>query len=264
MLSGEHMIRKLLFASFCFIALASITDSAHADDMVLMETPVKVTATLHSLIDGSTEARVAVHNGPVAQLVSTTLSGINSTNATNLLRKQISWHEPYLLVHSACNINSVRRCGGDVVFKLTDSKVIRLGDFVASENPTFTNNRFYDSYDKLDERVSFTIVMKDIDDALQVDPALTWSANTSVWKIRAAHIASTQPARDWSDLEWEKYFDAVLNNAALARYCNRSDELQSLLDTVNPVLDADHRRTLADELSKVIPLEKPKGWRKAY
>jgi len=262
MLSGEFMIRKLWLAGFCFIGVSAAI--ARADDIVLMESPVKVTATLHPLLEGGTEARIAVHNGPVAQLVSSTLNGASSTNAGSVLRKQISWRDPYLLVHSSCSINSVRRCGGDVVFKVTDGKVIRLGDFLVTDNPTLINGRFYDSYDKLGEPVDFTIVMTDVDDALQVEPVWTWSANSAVWKIRSAHIASVHPARDWSDAEWDKYFAAVLNNAALARYCNQGDELQSLLDTVSSQLDVDHRRMLTDALSKVIPLEKPKAWRQSY
>jgi len=258
------MIRKLWLASSCFIALSSTAVIARGDEVVLMESPVKVTATLGSLQEGGTEARIGVHNGPVAQLVNSTLSGVSSAKAPSVLRKQISWREPYLLVHSSCSANSVRRCGGEVVFKIFDGKVIRMGDFLTTENPTFANGRFYDGYDKLGELVDFTIVMTDVDDALQVEPLLTWSANAAVWKIRSEHIASVHPARDWSDAEWEKYFSAVLNNAALARYCNQGDELQSLLDTVNPQLDVDHRRMLADELSKVVPLEKPKAWRKAF
>ncbi|HEX2583876.1 MAG TPA: hypothetical protein VHL14_02000 [Steroidobacteraceae bacterium] len=258
------MIRKLWLTGSCFLLISFAAISAHAD-IELMDTPVKVTATLHTVEEESgLEASIAVHNGPIAQLVNTTVTGMTNGNAATLLRKQISWRDPYLFVHSSCNANSVRRCGGDVVFKVFDNKVIRLGDFVVTENPVYTNGRFYDGYDKLGEHIGFTIVMRDVNDALQVEPALTWSANAAVWKIRSTHITSVHPAREWSDAEWDKYFDAVLNNAALARYCNQSDELQALLDAVNPLLDVDHRRMLTDTLSKVIPLEKPRAWRKAY
>jgi hypothetical protein len=257
------MIRKLWLTGFCFISL-SCAAVARAD-IELTDTPIKITASLHTVEEESgLEASIAVHNGPIAQLVNTTISGMTDANAATLLRKQISWRDPYLFVRSSCNANSVRRCGGDVVFKVFDNKVIRMGDFIGTDSPVYANGRFYDGYDKLGERVDFTIVMRDVNDALQVEPELTWSANAAVWRIRSAHIASVHPARDWSDAEWEKYFDAVLNNAALARYCNQSDQLQSLLDMINLSLDTDHRRMLTDALSKVIPLEKPKAWRKAY
>ena len=236
----------------------------HADDLLLMESPVKVTATLHPLDEGGSEARIAVHNGPIAQLVNTTLSDLTTANAASLLRRQLSWQAPYLIVHSSCNINTVRRCGGDVVFKVMDGAILRLGDFVVTENPIYSVGKFYDDYDKLGEAIAFTLVLVDSHDVLQVDADATWASNAAVWKIRSTHIASVQPAHDWNDAEWEKYFDAVMNNAALARYCNRTEELQQLLDTANPLLDADHRRLLADNLSKVVPLEKPKAWRKMF
>jgi len=50
----------------------------------------------------------------------------------------------------------------------------------------------------------------------------------------------------------------------LARYCNRTEALQLLLDNVNSTLNIEQRKLLTDALSKVVPLEKPKMWRKAY
>jgi len=85
-----------------------------------------------------------------------------------------------------------------------------------------------------------------------------------MWQERAARIAATPPHRNWQDADWEPYFSALVSNAAVARYCNKTDELQQLLSTVNPLLDAEHRRVLADALSKVVPLERPRAWRTAY
>jgi len=255
-----HKIALLIVLSM----YAFTTGTCRADELLLMETPVKVTATLHSLDEGGTEASIAVHNGPVAQLVNTTVTGLTTANASSLLRRELNWRAPYLLVHSSCSINNVRRCGGEVVFKVVDSKLLRLGDFAASENPTLANGRFYDSYDKLGEQIYFAIVLMDISDALQVNGDATWSNNLPVWNIRATHILNVKPLPNWPDVEWDKYFAAIVNNAVIARYCNRTDELQQILDTVNPLLDTDHRRLLADTLSKVIPLEKPKAWRKAF
>ena len=258
------MIRKLWFIPVFLAGLSFICGTVRAEEVTLMDKPVKVTATVRALEEGGIDARFAVHNGPIAHLVNSILSNVGLNNAEPALRKQLSWQDPYLIVHSSCSVNSVRRCGGDVVFKISDGNVIRLGDFIITEHPVFIDGRFYDGYDKLGEQIGFTIVMTDVNNALQVDADATWASNADVWKIRAAHIASTQPASDWSDAEWEKYFDAVMNNAALARYCNRREELDRLMNKVNPLLDADHRRQLADNLSKVTPLEKPKAWRKAF
>ncbi len=255
---------KHKFQLFCLLSTLLFTTLVHADELLLMESPVKVTATIHPLEEGGNEVRIAVHSGPIAQLVNTTLSDLTTANATSLLRKQLSWQPPYLIVHSSCSVNTVRRCGGDVVFKVMEGRNIRLGDFTVTENPVYSGGRFYDDYDKLGEHIGFTLVFVDSHDTLEVDADATWASNATVWKIRNAHIASVQPSRDWNDTEWEKYFDAVMNNAALARYCNRSEELKQLLDAVNPLLDAGHRHLLADNLANVVPLENPKAWRKMF
>lgn len=257
------MIRKCWLVPVFLAGLSIVSGVLCADELTLMDKPVKVTATVHALDEGGVAARFAVHNGPIAHLVNSTLSDVALDDAGPALRDQLSWHAPYLIVHSSCNINSVRRCGGDVVFKVFDDRVIRLGDFTTTDNPVFSNGYFYDGYDKLGEHVSFTIVMTDVHDQLRVDADGTWAANTAVWKIRAAHIAGTHPAPDWSDVEWQTYFNAVINNAALARYCNHMNELNQLLAQTSPLLDNYHRQLLADGLSKIVPLEVPKQWRKA-
>ena len=258
------MIRKWWFVPVVPLLLSLAAGMVRADELTLMDTPVKVTATVHALEEGGVAARFAVHNGPIAHLVNSILSNITVDNAAPVLREQLHWHAPYLIVHSSCSINSVRRCGGDVVFKIANKQVTRLGDFITTDHPVFSNGHFYDGYDKLGERAEFTIVMNDVSNQLQADADATWTSNAAVWGIRAAHIASTSPAPDWSDAEWQEYFDAVLNNAALARYCNRTDELNQLMSRVNPLLDAEHRRVLADTLSRVIPLEVPKQWRHMF
>ncbi len=258
------MKRKLWLIPVVLAGLFPAIDMANADEIVLTDTPVKITATLQAQEEGSIDARIAVHNGPLAQLVGTTLTGVTLDNAGNALRHQLKWNAPYLLVHSSCNINSARPCEGNVVFKIVKNKVVRLGDFVMTGSPTLDGNRFYDGYDKLGEQADFTIVMVEVNDALQINADATWAYNAANQKIYATRIASEQPARDWNDGEWDKYFDAVVNNAALARYCNRSEELQQLLDAVNPLLDAEHKRMLTDTLSKVVPLEMPKAWRNPF
>jgi hypothetical protein len=117
---------------------------AAADEVMLMQSPVKVTATVHSLEEGGITAQIAIHNGPLAQVVETTLNAVPERQAEAALRHQLKWQAPYLFVHASCNVNSVRRCEGDAVFKIDGSKVIRLGDFVQTGSPVFSKGRFFD------------------------------------------------------------------------------------------------------------------------
>jgi len=249
----------VILLSFIFAAHATV-----ADEVSLMQSPVKVTATVHSLEEGGITAQFAIHNGPLAQVVDTTLNGVPLSQAENALRHQLKWQAPYLLVHASCNINSVRHCGGDVVFKVSGSKVIRMGDFVETGSPVFSKGRFFDGYDKLGEQIDFTIVLTDVNDELEVNADATWTRNADNWLTRSNFITSTMTSHNWGAAEWNQYLDAIINNAALARYCNRTEALQLLLDNVNSTLNIEQRKLLTDALSKVVPLEKPKMWRKAY
>jgi len=238
--------------------------TALPDELSLMQSPVRVTATVNPVDEGGFSAQFAIHNGPLAQVVGTTMTGVPLQQAEDALRHQLTWRAPYLLVHSSCNINSVRRCEGNVIFKVAGSKVTRLGDFVDTDTAVLNKGRFYDSYDKLGEQIEFTVVLRDINDDLQVDDEATWAHNVDSWTTRANYITNATAAGGSTDTERERYFSSILNNAALARYCNHTDALEQLLSSVNLRLDLDHRRQLADTLSKVLPLEKPKLWRKAF
>lgn len=240
-----------------------LTVMSHADEYTLMSSP-KVTATTRPAAEGGVSVQYAIHSGPVAQVVNSQLSGVPDSQLASALSHQVKWHAPYLIVHASCNVNSVRRCEGDVVFKAAGNHLVRLGDFVETGTPVITKNRFYDGYDKLGEQVEFTIVMNDVSDALEVDADATWLKNSDAWSTRSKFIDSAFPSHDWSNEQSIRYFNAILNNAALARYCNHGDELQALLDKVNSKLDADYRRQLTDALSKVVPAEKPKVWRQAF
>ena len=265
-MSADSIWLRLAAVMLC--GMAFIT--AQAEDLTLLETPIKVTATLRALDEGGYAAQISIHNGNITQLVSTTLANNTASTATTALRRHVLWQAPYLFVHSSCG--GGRRCDGEVVFKVVDDKVTRLGDLIGTTARVFKNGYFYDSYDKLDHQMTgaqftppdFVIVLIDVDGVLQVNAAATWMSNAANWRASASQIAEAHPSRDWSEAQWQSYFSTVLNHAALARYCNQADELQQLLSAVNPQLDADQRRLLADTLSKIVPLEKPKAWRVPY
>jgi hypothetical protein len=257
--------------SYVFVISYVALVAAQAADITLLSSPVEVTATIKAEGDDIYAAQIGVHNGPIAQLVGTVVRGNNAAAVQNSLAKQVQWRSPYLLVHSSCGGGSAWNCDGEVVFKIANGNVLRLGDVIGTD--VFKSGHFYDVYDKLENQVtglshaaspSFVLVLDEVDTALKVNADLTWSNNATRWRERADQIAAAQPKREWLDADWEPYFSAVVSNAALARYCNKSEPLQQLLSAVNPVLDAEHRRLLTDALSKVVPLEAPKAWRKPY
>ncbi len=246
--------------------------TAQAAELVLMDTPVKVTATVKALDEGGYAAQIGIHNGPIAQLVNTAVRANSQSNAERILRKQVRWQSPYLFVHSSCGGGRNLRCEGETVFKVVETVTVRLGDLIGAAPSVYTKGHFHDVYDKLDGKLGiaseltprFVLVLDDVNGKWVVNAAATWSGNANAWRTHADQIANTPPHKDWSETEWLPYFSALVSNAALARYCNKHDELQAVLNTVTPLLNTDQLRMVTDALSKVVPLELPKAWRTPY
>jgi len=254
------------------IAAALVATSFHAvwaDDVTLLDTPVKVTATFTGLDEGGYAAQIGVLNGPITQLVHSVLRTDSTANAQRLLRKQVLWRAPYLFVHSSCGGGRGLRCEGEAVFKVTDGVAMRLGDVIGTVSTIYAQGHFIDVYDKLDTQLrltlqttpSFAIVLDDVNGKLAVNAPATWSRNAAAWQANADLMANTRPSG--GDMA-PQYLTALLSNAALARYCNRSEELQALLSMEKLTLSADQMQLVTDTLAKVIPMELPKAWRSPY
>jgi hypothetical protein len=250
--------------------LAVTGRTASADELALLDTPVKVTATFNALDEGGFAAQIGVHNGPIAQLVHTVLRVDTASNAQRLLRKQVQWRAPYLFVHSSCGGGRSLQCEGEAVFKLVDGTATRLGDVIGTAPAVYAQGDFVDVYDKLEGRLgltlepipSFLIVLDDVNGKLAVNSAATWAGNAATWRIQADQPAGTQPGA--GNTTEAPYLAALISNAALARYCNRTDELQELLNNAKTTLNSDQLRMVTDAISKVVPLELPRAWRKPY
>lgn len=249
--------------------------AASTTQLTLLNEPIKVTGDFDTADIGNyVPVQIGVHNGPIAQLVTTSVIGKTASEVERTLKQQVAWHAPYLFVHASCGGGNAWRCEGEVAFKVTGTTITRLGDLIGGDTKdVYHDGYFFDVYDKLEAAVDglshatspvFKIALDDVNGALSVNPELTWTSNANEWRKRAEFIATTHPNKDWQEAQWEDYFSAIVNNAALARYCNRRAELQSLLKTSEAELDAYRRRALADALSRVVPLEKPKAWRKPY
>ncbi len=266
--NGGNMSKAVLLSMI--MVLAALT--THAAEIALLETPVKVTASLNARDEGGYAAQIGVHNGPIAQLVSTVVSASTQTEAERLLRKQVLWRAPYLFVHSSCGHGRNLRCEGETVFKVAEGAAMRLGDVIGTAPAVYSQGQFLDVYDKLEGQLRvapeltprFVIVLDDAGRQFAVNAAATWSGNADTWRVHTGRLAVTRPGSTWSESELSEYLYALVSNAALARYCNRHNELQQLLNDAQRVLSAGQLRTVADALSKVAPLELPRTWRRPY
>lgn len=257
----------LLSAAPIFLALA--IQAVHADEMNVRDTPIKVTASFDALAEGGYAAQIAIHNGPITNLVHSTLQVNSPAKAQRLILKQVQWRAPYLFVHSSCGGGRSLNCEGEAVFKLISGVATRLGDVIGDGPEVFARGRFVDVYDKLDGKPgaiepipSFALILDDDNGRLVVNAAATWERNESIWS-RSSQQLTVRP-NDFNRSQQAPRLDVLISSAALARYCNQEAELQALLDKAAKILSTDELRTVTDTLAKVVPLELPKAWRKPY
>jgi hypothetical protein len=265
------MLRTAISLMIAAISLTTFSLTAQAEDVTLLTTPAVVAATFNALDEGGYAAQIGVHNGPITQLVHTIVRADSAANVQRALRKQVQWLAPYLFVHSSCGGGRALRCEGEAVFKVVEGTAFRLGDVIGSVPTIYSRGHFVDQYDKLDGQLgaavlvtpSFTLVLDDAGGKLTVNAAATWDSNVEQRRLHTELLANTKPSNASGELN-PQYLTALTSNAALARYCNRNEELQALLDVEKLALTADQFRVVTDALSLVVPLELPKAWRKPY
>lgn len=250
----------------------SMTDRAHADEMTVRDTPIKVTASFNALDEGGYAAQIAIHNGPITNLVHSVLDVGSPAKAQRLILKQVQWKAPYLFVHSSCGGGRSLNCEGEAVFKLVDGVATRLGDVIGNGLDVYSRGQFLDVYDKLEGKLgatveptpSFVLVLDDNNGQLVVNAYATWGRNESIWSKRNQQLSAPLLNKFGMSSEGPHLDAALISAAALARYCGQDAELQTLLDAAKQKLNADEMRVLTDAISKVVPLEPPRAWRKPY
>src|SRR5690349_17872380 len=115
----QHLPRLLMAGSALMFAELC---AANTTQVTLLNEPVKVTADFDTAEVGNyVAAQIGVHNGPIAQLVTTNVRGKTASEVERTLKRQVIWHAPYLFVHAFCGGGNAWRCEGEVVFKVTDT-----------------------------------------------------------------------------------------------------------------------------------------------
>lgn len=252
---GVHMLKTWLSIGVAW----GLCFAAQAAEITLLETPVKVTATVNARAEGGFGAQLGVHNGPIAQLVSTVLNVPTQQDAERVLRQQVLWRAPYLFVHSSCGGGRTLRCEGETVFKVNEGAAVRMGDVIGTAPAIYGNGHFMDVYDKLEGSLDlapeliprFNIVLDDAGRQFAVNATATWSANA-------------EAARESAEPGSLRQLSQLISRAALARYCNRNGELQTVLNEAKRSLTPAQMRMVTDALSLVVPLQLPRTWRKPY
>jgi hypothetical protein len=212
------------------------------------------------------------------QVVSTAVSSNTLDGALRSLRDRTVWRSPYLFIHVERGTGTRADGSREAIFELEDGKIHALGQLVdKGDGPTlYHGRRFVDYWGTESSQIvglchgcvpTLTVALIDRDGKLEVRRSATWSANQDMWLANTMLIAQGPPpptADSDSDATFSArlaYFQAVMKNAALAKYCWKSKELDELLAQATPHLNAEQRQDLKDGLSSVMPLTPPSEMR---
>ena len=217
---------------------------------------------------------ITVHAARGDQVISTAVSSNSLDDALKAVRNGTVWHAPYLYLHIDRGTGNRLDSSREAIFAVENGKLRPLGQLVdrGEAQAAYRGRRFVDYWGTEPAQSAglcrvcvplLTVKLVDRDGKLEVRRSATWSANESLWQTNAAIIAQP-PRTGGTDLDSEasfsarlSYFQAVVKNAVLAKYCWKTTELNQLLASATPHLNAEQREDLQDSLAAVVPLTPP-------
>jgi|GEM_PF-2297390 len=262
-------------------ALADANATLPPDTWLLKATPVRVEAHLLYQDPASATATllsaphryvftITVHGSPLDQILTSAVSAATLEDAVKLMRGGALWRSPYLYVHIERGVGARPDSSREAIFELTAGQLRPLGQLVdKGEAPTWYSGRRFTDYWETAASQVVTVKLMERDGKLEVRRGATWSANQDAWTANAQLIAAPPSDVDGNAATPESfsahlvYFQAVLSNAMLAKYCMKTAELTQLLSSTASHLNAQQRQDLQEGLATVRPLTPPSEARPA-
>ena len=263
------VILAIISGSLC----AAADLAAEEGTIKLLDSPVPVVAAIGSRTD--TYSIVVFHVGGNGRTksVHSLIGGAWSDTAKQRLRDKIVWQSPYLFILSNSSGNCWN-CSGAAIFRIQGGTVRRLGDlntYDARNRVPWRDGYFVTTYTKLEMKTGFCaacaprflVQLKDGGDRLIVNAIGTWTLNHPRWQENEQKILQSiskgVPRRETEEwMNWNNnVFSAIIENAALAKYCHHGQALRSLLKVVEPILEKQDKERLLGALATVTPGESP-------
>jgi len=270
-------------------ATASLaSESTAPQSWSLRAGPIKAEARLlhedpaSSQVSGQYVFTITVHGETADQLMTTAIKASSLDEAVKIARAATVWRSPYLFVHLERGIGNRPDGRREAVFELLNGKLLNLGQLIdLGEGPNNYQGRHFVDYWVPDSAQQLTlcrdcmpvlrIQLVDRDGHLEVQRSVTWSANQNSWQANEQVIAHpptdvASDAQDSADSDFTArlgYFQAVVKNAMLAKYCGKTADLLDLLSLTAPHLNAEQRQDLKDALAMLAPLTPPSEARPA-
>jgi len=243
--------------------------SAYGKDVILSG-EVTVTATCHPFggdganrpRNGPAECEITVEKNGIAYRISTHgVPGRRPGDVIADIRKRTIWKKGYLFVPYSCGPGNAWRCRGKYVFAVRHGKLISIGN-IAGE---FSDGLFHDIYDRLEvndltphvNAPRFVIVMKEENGVFTADLDRTWAHNRRQYAQDSDEIHQYIERGGHDSENWKSIVAPILNNAALAKYCNRSRELELTVYQAKSILPKESFALFEKILSTVNPGDIP-------
>jgi hypothetical protein len=225
---------------------------------------------------------ITVHGDSGDQVMTTAVRASSLDEAVKITRAATVWRSPYLFVHLDRGLGNRPDGRREAVFELLNGKLLSLGQLIdLGEGPSAYHGRHFVDYWVPDaaQQASLCrdcaplirIQLIDRGGHLEVQRSVTWSANQESW-LASAQQLTHPPAEDGGDAQVSDggdftarlaYFQAVVKNAMLAKYCGKTADLLDLLNLSAPHLNAEQRQDLHDALALLAPLTPPSEARPA-
>jgi hypothetical protein len=225
---------------------------------------------------------ITVHGDAADQVMTTAIRSSSVDEAVKIARAATVWRAPYLFVHLDRGVGNRPDGRREAVFEVLNGKLLSLGQLIdLGEGVNSYHGRHFVDYWVPDAAQQLLLcrdcapVMRiqlvDRDGHLEVQRSVTWSANQDSWLANAQVIAhppadASGDPQDSADSEFAarlSYFQAVVKNAMLAKYCGKTADLLDLLNLTAPHLNPEQRQDLRDSLAMLAPLTPPSAARPA-
>ena len=225
---------------------------------------------------------ITVHGDSGDQVMTTAVRASSLDEAVKITRAATIWRSPYLFVHLDRGLGNRPDGRREAVFELLSGKLVSLGQLidVGTGSNDYHGRHFVDYWvPDVAQQSSLChdcaplmrIQLVDKNGHLEVQRSVTWSANQESW-LANAQVLAHPPGEETPDVQTPSggafdarlaYFQAVVKNAMLAKYCGKTADLVDLINQTAPHLNAEQRQDLREALALLAPLTPPSEARPA-
>lgn len=240
------------------------------EEIVVCEAPVRVGAS--HLADGDSKSvTISVDYGDTHCHVSDTVPDDWEGTWGDWVKRRNGWRDRYLFIAGE-SLDSPWRDPLDHVFVLEGRQLVPVGAIAHPPAagrerlaPGYRDGVFLDRFDAFQgelggfgcKGVGWPLVLREEEGQFTVDLERTWATN-QVWLQRNEAIARTCLGGGPDDAALQDMLLATAGeNALLAKYCGRNEDLERYRQQAQAVLDKPHRAQLRLMLRRITPGELP-------